>query len=229
LGFIVGETLTADPAGSTYKWYKQGVLIPNANLISYTPAEAGVYYVDVDGTESDRKTVFAVPFGKYTMTGADTNWKPNPDLTGTSYDEKVTIAKTTDGGHRFELTSTSNGLNEFLKFDILRWEPVSVPNTERITALSDKADYVIGYKLTITGATQHTWNNKTDASDNRYFTAQSPTYIYIYGAFATGKTTENAKNGDISKFLRTAPGSENIAPTDAGAKGRIYKRDAIQL
>jgi len=186
LGFVVGERLEASPAGSTYKWYKGGALIPSASLVFYTPTEAGVYYVDVDGTESDRVTVFNVPEGTYTMTGsANGQWDAaGSHGAGAADNETVVITKATNK-YTFKLTNTHSA-TEKLNFDITKWEKVGVP--------SSASDYKFGLKLTIASAEQN----------GSYYSGSNPTVIYFYVKSET----------DLSEFIRTRPGetAEAYAP-----------------
>jgi len=193
LGFVVNERLEASPAGSTYKWYKGGALIPSASLIFYTPTEAGVYYVDVDGTESDRVTVFNVPTGTYTMTGtANGNWNAAGNHGQANAENETVIITKATNKYTFSLTNNHTTVETFT-FDITKWTKLnSVP--------SSATGYAFGLKLAIDDAKQ------TPAASAGYIPSgvTNPKEIYFYVKSET----------DLSEFIRTRPGqsAEAYAP-----------------
>lgn len=54
--YKVNDTLKTDPAAS-YQWYKDGIILPNANNIWYRPTESGNYTVAVGGISFAKKFI----------------------------------------------------------------------------------------------------------------------------------------------------------------------------
>jgi len=203
IGAIVGKKLTAIPEGTgtvkNYQWIKDGINLTgsDANNQTYTPKTAGEYAVSISDGEfkSAPVTVFAIPDGTYLMEGSvQSNWRPQGSPTGSVYDETVVISET-----KFRLDSTYD--DEFIDFTIMRWEEINSP----------VADYPVGYRLLIANPTEK----------GGYYSG-SPTYTLLYGVYKTGKTVQNALNGDVEKFLRTEPGTNTISKTGNNTINRYY-------
>jgi len=171
-----GKPLTAVYNGKTkvtYSWYSVAggtTPIAGATTATYTPADAGSYYVRVTedktlGTKSYKNsgnvTVRVAPeyveyFGKWLMKGTINKWEPETGK-GDGYDETIILKESS-----FRLDSTYNG--EFLQYNISTWQkitgtdltvstpglPASVGGAN--TAASD-ITYGDGYTLTVSGGT----------------------------------------------------------------------------
>lgn len=104
-GCFPNTTLTATPGFTSYKWYKDGVLMPSVTTNSYTPTIAGDYYVEVYNGfcnyPSAIKTVFdcnpevvvkTTASKKYLLPGETTTFTVSVKLLGGSAAQNLQIS-----------------------------------------------------------------------------------------------------------------------------------------
>lgn len=104
-GCFPNTTLTATPGFTSYKWYKDGVLIPSVTTNSFTPTIAGDYYVEVYNGfcsyPSATKTVFdcnpevvikTTANKKYLLPGETTTFTVTVKLLGGSAAQNLQIS-----------------------------------------------------------------------------------------------------------------------------------------
>jgi hypothetical protein len=191
-GAYTGKPLTVEFTGTIqvdYSWFTILGFTPiaGATAATYTPTEAGTYYVrataktDLSGSYRHSLSVVVAEspeyidyLGQWLMKGVDNNWQPAPGV-GYGYNETITLY-----ADNFRLDSTYQ--NDYIEWRINSWTA--------ITSDALPSGYTSGYTLAVTLVGNQGYTSYTSFNVYMMNNTGTPERISMQRANASGEIIE---------------------------------------